>query len=187
MAYKPNLRHKLLWELVDHLSRLNSCAKELRIASQSFIVMQGWEIKQLQQVRGTCDLSGFFCLYSNYGRVPSSHTWLYFRIINLVSFYPSILKTKTGPVSAFAVWENVGCSVSAFGSETSQQGLFVFCISDYNNACQIALCFMPMHAATSEGKVPFYRGPSDKSWRPKECCGWFSVLRVGAVIARYHL
>lgn len=86
-------------------------------------------------------------------------------------FIPSILKTKTGPVSAFAVWENVGCSVSAFGSETSQQGLFVFCISDYNNACQIALCFMPMHAATSEGKVPFYRGPSDKSWRPKECCG----------------
>lgn len=60
------------------------------------IVMRGWEIKQLQQVRGTCDLSGFFCLYSNYGRVPSSPTWLYFRIINLVSFYSEHPKNKDG-------------------------------------------------------------------------------------------
>lgn len=66
--------------------------------------------------------------------------------------------------------------MSAFGSETSQQGLFVFWISDYNNACQIAFCFMPMHAATSEGKVPLYWEPSDKSWRPKEYYEWFSIL-----------
>lgn len=72
-------------------------------------------------------------------------------------------------ISICSVGKNLGFSVMAFGSETGQQGLFVFRISDYNNACQIALRFMPMHAATSEGKDPLYREPSDMLWCAKEC------------------
>lgn len=80
---------------------------------------------------------------------------------------PYILETKTRPPSAFVVWEILGFSVLAFGCETSQQGLFVFWISDYNSACQIAFCFMPMHAAISEGKDPLYWEPYDQLWQLK--------------------
>lgn len=110
----------------------------------------------------------FCCFYSNW---QFDHHTSGFISGTLTLLSVSIPKTKTGPVSVFVVWENLGFGVSAFGSETSQQGLFVFWISDYSNACQIAFCFMPMHAATSEGKVPLYWEPSDKWWRL-----WFSVL-----------
>lgn len=80
---------------------------------------------------------------------------------------PYILETKTRPPSAFVVWEILGLSLLAFGCEISQQGLFVFWISDYNRACQIAFCFMPMHAAISEGKDPLYWEPYDQLWQLK--------------------
>lgn len=80
---------------------------------------------------------------------------------------PYTLETKTQPPSVFVVWEILGFSVLAFGCETSQQGVFVFWISDYNSACQIAFCFMPMHAAISEGKDPLYWAPYDQLWQLK--------------------
>lgn len=124
----------------------------------------------------------FVCFYPNHWlmRASLSHIWLYFGNINLVCrihYHPWILKTMTRPISAFVVWGNLGLGVTAFGSETGQQGLFVLWISDYNNACQIALCFMPKHAATSEGKVPLYWEPSDMLWCTKECSEWISILR----------
>lgn len=58
-----------------------------------------------------------FCLrlfgfYPNHRlmRVSLSHIWLYFGKINLmclIHYHPWILKTMTGPVSAFVVWEKI--------------------------------------------------------------------------------
>lgn len=134
-------------------------------AQNKTFVMIGNGEKQLQ--------AGEWDLWSlcNHGRlgVLVSHIWLHFGTFTPFSPFssPYTLETKTQPPSAFVVWEILGFSVLAFGCETSQQGVFVFWISDYNSACQIAFCFMPMHAAISEGKDPLYWAPYDQLWQLK--------------------
>lgn len=101
------------------------------------------------------------------GGTVSFHSWLHVRKISAVcpNHEPSlwILKTETNGIGVCCVGKFLGFAMIAFGRETSQHGLFVFCVSDFGSACQIAFHSMPVHAGRCACTIPLYREPYDKS------------------------